>query len=38
MRSWSGSYYLTKTSEPSGYTPGIDSVGTARGSLSTTVI
>jgi hypothetical protein len=32
-----GSYYLTKTSEPSGYTAGIDSVGTAGGSLSTTV-
>jgi len=32
-----GSYYLTKTSQPAGYTPGIDSVGTAGGSLSTTV-
>jgi hypothetical protein len=32
-----GSYYLTKVTQPSGYTPGIDSVGTAGGSLSTTV-
>jgi SdrD B-like domain/Bacterial Ig-like domain (group 3) len=32
-----GSYYLTKTTQPSGYTAGIDSVGTAGGSLSTTV-
>jgi hypothetical protein len=32
-----GSYYLTKTAQPAGYTAGIDSVGTAGGSLSTTV-
>jgi hypothetical protein len=32
-----GSYYLTRTTQPAGYTPGIDSVGTAGGSLSTTV-
>ncbi len=32
-----GSYSLTRTTQPSGYTPGIDSVGTAGGSLSTTV-
>jgi hypothetical protein len=29
-----GSYYLTKATQPSGYTPGIDSVGTAGGKLS----
>jgi hypothetical protein len=29
-----GSYYLTKATQPAGYTPGIDSVGTAGGSLS----
>jgi subtilisin family serine protease len=28
-----GSYYLTKTSQPAGYTQGIDSVGIAGGSL-----
>jgi hypothetical protein len=28
-----GSYYLTRTTQPTGYTPGIDSVGTAGGSL-----
>jgi hypothetical protein len=32
-----GSYSLTRTTQPSGYTPGIDSVGTAGGSLSSTV-
>jgi hypothetical protein len=32
-----GSYFLTRTSQPAGYTRGIDSVGTAGGSLSTTV-
>jgi hypothetical protein len=31
-----GSYYLTKASQPAGYTPGLDSVGTAGGSLSST--
>lgn len=31
-----GSYSLTRTSQPAGYTPGIDSVGTAGGSLSPT--
>jgi hypothetical protein len=29
-----GSYYLTRTSQPAGYTPGIDTVGSAGGSLS----
>ena len=32
-----GSYAITKTTQPAGYTPGIDSVGTAGGSLSATV-
>jgi hypothetical protein len=32
-----GSYYLTRTTQPAGYTPGIDSVGTAGSSLSATV-
>jgi hypothetical protein len=32
-----GGYSLTRTSQPAGYTPGIDSVGTAGGSLSATV-
>jgi hypothetical protein len=32
-----GSHYLTRTSQPAGYTPGIDSVGTAGGSLSASV-
>ena len=32
-----GSYSLTKATQPAGYTPGIDSVGTAGGSLSTSV-
>src|SRR5262249_53959013 len=32
-----GSYYVTRTTQPTGYTPGIDSVGTAGGSLSATV-
>jgi hypothetical protein len=31
-----GNYDVTKTTQPSGYTPGIDSVGTAGGSLSGT--
>ncbi|HZY90496.1 MAG TPA: Ig-like domain repeat protein, partial [Gemmataceae bacterium] len=31
-----GAYYLTKASQPSGYTRGIDSVGTAGGQLSAT--
>jgi hypothetical protein len=29
-----GSYYLTEVNQPSGYTPGIDSVGSAGGQLS----
>jgi hypothetical protein len=32
-----GSYYLTRATQPAGYTAGVDSVGTAGGSLSTTV-
>jgi hypothetical protein len=32
-----GNYSLTKATQPAGYTAGIDSVGTAGGSLSTTV-
>jgi hypothetical protein len=32
-----GSYYLTKMTQPAGYTAGIDTVGTASGSLSTGV-
>jgi hypothetical protein len=32
-----GSYYLTRTTQPAGYTPGIDSVGTAGGGLSAAV-
>jgi hypothetical protein len=31
-----GSYYLTKATQPAGYTPGIDSVGTVGGSLTAT--
>jgi hypothetical protein len=31
-----GSYYLTRTTQPTGYTPGTDSVGTAGGSPSGT--